>query len=149
MPRLGIGLGGSRVWCRAVDVQAALSPEPGRFEDLLGLDVAEVGEELARARVRVDPQLTEAGGAVHGGVYAAIAQDLAGRATARALAAEGVEAVGLSNQTTLLRPIFHGEIRAVARRRHRGRSTWVWEVDMTDDQDQLCAFSRVTVGVRS
>ncbi len=94
-------------------------------------------------------QLTEAGGQVHGGVFAAVAQDLVTRATARALGAEGREAVALSNQTSYLRPISAGEIRAQARRRHRGRSTWVWEVDMTDDQDQLCAFSRVTVALRA
>jgi acyl-coenzyme A thioesterase PaaI-like protein len=155
-----------------VDAQAALSPQPGGFENLLGLEVGELGDELARGRVPVAVQLTEASGAVHGGVFAAIAQDLVARATATALAGGGARegggpredegggpredeggaggrgAVGLSNQTTFLRPIFDGEIRAVARRRHRGRSTWVWEVEMTDHQDQLCAFSRVTVAVR-
>jgi uncharacterized protein (TIGR00369 family) len=55
--------------------------------------------------------------------------------------------VGLSNQTSFLRPTFDGEIRAVARRQHRGRSTWVWEVEMSDHQDHLCALSRVTVAV--
>ncbi len=131
-----------------MDAQPALSPRPGGFEDLLGLEVAELGGELARGAARVRPQLTDAGGQVHGGVFAAVAQDLVARATAGALAAEGGEAIGLSNQTSYLRPIFSGEIRAVARRRHRGRSTWVWEVAMNDDQDELCAFSRVTVAVR-
>jgi 1,4-dihydroxy-2-naphthoyl-CoA hydrolase len=132
-----------------VDAQPALSPQPGGFEDLLGLEVVEIGDESARGRLGVREQLTEAGGQVHGGVFAAVAQDLVTRATARALGAEGREAVALSNQTSYLRPILAGEIRAQARRRHRGRSTWVWEVDMTDDQDQLCAFSRVTVALRA
>jgi uncharacterized protein (TIGR00369 family) len=131
-----------------VDAQPALSPQPGGFEALLGLEVVEVGNERTRGRVGVRDELTEAGGQVHGGVFAAIAQDLVARATARALAAEGREAVGLSNQTSYLRPIFAGEISALARRRHRGRSTWVWEVDMTDEEGHLCAFSRVTVAVK-
>jgi uncharacterized protein (TIGR00369 family) len=130
-----------------MDAQPALSPQPSRFEDLLGIEVDDLGEELARGRLRVRGELTEAGGAVHGGVLAAIAQDLVARATAQALAGEGSAAVGLSNQTTFLRPIFAAEIRAVARRQHRGRSTWVWEVEMSDHQDHLCAVSRVTVAV--
>ena len=43
-------------------------------------------------------------------------------------------AQGLSNQTCFLRPILDGTIHAVARRRHRGRTTWVWEVEITDDE---------------
>jgi 1,4-dihydroxy-2-naphthoyl-CoA hydrolase len=35
-----------------------------------------------------------------------------------------------------------------ARRRHRGRTTWIWEADITDDEGRLCAVSRVTVAVR-
>lgn len=38
--------------------------------------------------------------------------------------------------------------RAVYAARHRGRTTWVWEVEMLDDDDRCCAISRVTVAVR-
>ena len=37
---------------------------------------------------------------------------------------------------------------AVARARHRGRTTWVWEVELTDDDGRLCVLTRVTVAVR-
>ena len=37
---------------------------------------------------------------------------------------------------------------AVARRRHRGRTTWVWEVEITDDEQRLCALVRMTIAVR-
>jgi uncharacterized protein (TIGR00369 family) len=130
-----------------VDAQPALSPQPSRFEDLLRLEVAELTDEAARGHVAVRTELTEAGGAVHGGVFAAIAQDLVARASARALGAEGRRAVGLSNQTSFMCAVTGGVIDAVARRRHGGRTTWVWEVEMTDDRGQLCALSRVTIAV--
>ena len=60
----------------------------------------------------------------------------------------GQTAQGLSNQTSFLRPITDGTIHAVGRRRHRGRSTWVWEVDIADDNGRLCALVRMTVAVR-
>ena len=41
--------------------------------------------------------------------------------------------MGLSNLTSFLRPITAGTIHAAARARHRGRTTWVWEVEITDD----------------
>jgi uncharacterized protein (TIGR00369 family) len=56
--------------------------------------------------------------------------------------------MGLSNQTSFLRPITAGTIHAEARRKHRGRSTWVWEVEISDDQGKLCVLTRMTVAVR-
>jgi len=62
--------------------------------------------------------------------------------------ADGNAPQGLSNQTSFLRPILAGTIHAVARRRHKGRTTWVWEVEITDDEDRLCALVRMTIAVR-
>ena len=58
-----------------------------------------------------------------------MAESLASTATWAAVAPDGMTAQGLSNQTSFLRPILEGTIHARARRRHKGRTTWVWEVD--------------------
>jgi 1,4-dihydroxy-2-naphthoyl-CoA hydrolase len=47
-----------------------------------------------------------------------------------------------------LRPILDGTIHALARVRHRGRTTWVWEVEITDDEQRLCSLVRMTIAVR-
>jgi 1,4-dihydroxy-2-naphthoyl-CoA hydrolase len=57
-------------------------------------------------------------------------------------------AVGLSNNTSFMRPVSEGVVLAEARRRHRGRTTWIWDVDFTDAQGRLCASSRVTMAIR-
>jgi 1,4-dihydroxy-2-naphthoyl-CoA hydrolase len=124
-----------------------LTPTRG-FDGLIGLELLEMTEELARARVPVREELTQPAGLVHGGVYASIAESLASWATALAVAPEGRRAVGLSNQTSFLRPITEGTVEAVARRRHRGRTTWVWEVEMSDGQGRLCTLTRMTIAVR-
>ena len=69
-------------------------------------------------------------------------------ATWLAVSEEGRSAQGLSNQTSFLRPIVDGSIHALARRRHKGRTTWVWDVEMSDDDGRLCAIARTTVAVR-
>jgi len=51
----------------------------------------------------------------------------------------------ISNQTSFIRPITEGTINATARRRHDGRTTAVWEVEITDAQARLCALVRMTV----
>jgi uncharacterized protein (TIGR00369 family) len=85
---------------------------------------------------------------VHGGVYAALAESLCSAATYQAVFEDGKVAVGLSNHTSFLRPVTEGTVHADARRRHGGRTTWVWEVEFTDDAGKLCALSRVTMAVR-
>src|SRR5512142_3363433 len=104
------------------------------FDGLYGLEVTEVSDELMRGRVAVRDELKQAAGLVHGGVYASIAESLASMGTAFAVMPDGKFAMGLSNQTSFLRPITEGTIHAEAKRKHRGRTTWVWEVEISDDQ---------------
>ena len=118
------------------------------FDALYGLEVLERDEARVRARVAVRDDLKQAMGLVHGGVFASIAESITSLATALAVLPEGRMAQGLSNQTSFLRPITEGTIHAEARRRHRGRSTWVWEVEITDDDARLCALVRMTIAVR-
>jgi uncharacterized protein (TIGR00369 family) len=118
------------------------------FDGLYGLEVTEVSDDLMRGRVRVRDELKQGGGLVHGGVYASIAEALASLGTWIAVTSERKVAMGLSNQTSFLRPITAGTIHAEARRKHRGRSTWVWEVEISDDQGRLCVLTRMTVAVR-
>ena len=118
------------------------------LEGLLGLEFTELSEEVVRSRVEVRDELRQPTGLIHGGVYAAIAESLASWGTAAVVVPEGKTAVGLSNQTSFLRPVTEGHINAVASRKHRGRTTWVWEVELRDDQDRLCALARVTIAVR-
>lgn len=125
-----------------------LVPLDRTFDALIGLQYEIAGPELARGSVEIADHHRQPYGIVHGGVLAAIAESLASAATAAAVIPEGMIAVGLSNQTSFLRPVSEGTIHGEARRRHRGRTTWVWEVDLTDDEGRLCAIVRMTIAVR-
>ncbi len=119
------------------------------FDALYGLEVLEIDDERVRAQVAVRDELKQPMGLVHGGVLASIAESITSLATFRAVFPDGSSAQGLSNQTSFVRPISEGTIHAAARRRHRGRTTWVWDVDISDDQGRLCAMVRMTVAVRA
>jgi uncharacterized protein (TIGR00369 family) len=118
------------------------------LEGTLGFEILDLSEEAASGRIPVEDRIRQFLGLVHGGVFASIAETLASAATFQGVVGDGMSAQGLSNQTSFLRPILEGTVHAQARRRHRGRTTWVWEVDITDDQGRLCAISRVTIAVR-
>ena len=120
----------------------------GSFDDLYALHVLSASGDEASGRVLVHEGVRQPAGLVHGGLYAAMAESLATLGTDAAIG-EGSVAVGHSTQTSFLRPITRGSVHASGRSRHRGRSTWVWEFDVTDDDGRPCALVRVTVGVRS
>lgn len=125
-----------------------LIPYEQTFDALYGLEILEHSDVEVRARVPVRDAIKQPMGLVHGGVFASIAESITSMATASAVYADGQMAQGMSNQTSFLRPILDGTVHAVARRRHRGRTTWVWEVDILDDRDRLCALVRMTIAVR-
>jgi 1,4-dihydroxy-2-naphthoyl-CoA hydrolase len=118
------------------------------FDGLYGLVLTAVAEDRISAEVEVREQLKQPAGLVHGGVYASIAESIASLGTAFGVAADGKMAMGLSNQTSFLRPITQGTVHATAVVKHRGRTTWVWEVEITDDAGRLCVLTRMTVAVR-
>jgi 1,4-dihydroxy-2-naphthoyl-CoA hydrolase len=124
-----------------------LSPEQ-TMDGALGFEIVDANEERAHGRFEVSDRVRQPYGIVHGGAYAAMAESLVSATTALAVMGDGMIAVGQSNHTSFFRPVSEGSVRAEAHRRHRGRTTWVWEVDFTDDEGRLCAVSRVTMAVR-
>jgi 1,4-dihydroxy-2-naphthoyl-CoA hydrolase len=131
--------------------EAPRPPEPtfeGTLDQVLGFEAFDIGPELARARAEVGQQHKQPYGIVHGGVYAAMAESVASQATAVGVYEAGNIAVGMSNFTSYMRPVLEGHVHGEARRIHRGSTTWVWEVELKDDEGRLCALSRVTIAVR-
>jgi len=114
------------------------------FDTLYGLEIESASAEEARGSVPVSDGVRQPAGLVHGGVYASMAESLAVAATE---AATDRAAAGHSSQTSFLRPITAGTVHATGRPRHSGRSTWVWEFDVTDDGGRLCALVRMTVAL--
>ena len=129
--------------------EEAAPPEGDRLGQHLGLEHLEDEDPgRARGRIAVAEHLLQPYGFMHGGVFAVLAESICSRATWEAVRGRGDVAMGQANQTTLLRPVERGRVHAEARALHRGRTTWVWQVEFTDDEGRLCAVSQMTVAVR-
>src|SRR6185503_9138320 len=113
-------------------------PAPGTLDDVLGFEMLEAEPERCRARFAVDRRVQQPGGLVHGGAYAALAESMVSVTTYLAVAGDGNFALGQSNATHFIRPATEGFVHAEATPIHRGRTSWVWDVRFTDDEDRLC-----------
>jgi 1,4-dihydroxy-2-naphthoyl-CoA hydrolase len=120
----------------------------GTMADVLGFELVDLDADHARGNFEVVNAVRQPLGIVHGGAYAAFAETIASTATYMAVAGRGNIAMGQANDTSFLRPVSEGTVHADARPFHRGRTTWVWDVEFTDDQGRLCAVTRVTIAVR-
>jgi uncharacterized protein (TIGR00369 family) len=118
------------------------------FDRLYGLELLAVSETEVSGRLAVRDEVKQPAGLLHGGVFASIAESLTSMATHLAVAPAGEMAMGLSNNTSFLRPVTEGTVSARGTRLHRGRTTWVWDVLFTDERERPCAVTRMTIAVR-
>jgi 1,4-dihydroxy-2-naphthoyl-CoA hydrolase len=118
------------------------------LDEVLGFHGYEqLSEDRFVMRMPVTPAVLQPFGIVHGGSYAALAESLCSRATYAAVEPENI-AMGQVNETAFLRAIRAGEVVAEAEAVHRGRTSWVWNVEMRDGDGRMCATSRLIIAVR-
>ena len=121
---------------------------PSGFAEEIGVEWIDFDPDNATARIKIESRHLQPFGIVHGGVYATLAESICSASTYGAVRDDGMVAIGQANDTTFLRPAGEGHINASAKPRHRGRTTWVWDVEMSDDEGRVCALSRMTIAVR-
>lgn len=118
------------------------------FDELIGAELLSADPDDARMRVSMREQLAQPFGLMHGGVYSTLVEGLCSLATAVAVWEDGRITVGQSINVNFLRPVTAGHAEVRAHARHRGRTSWIWEADVLDDDERLCALATMTIAVR-
>jgi 1,4-dihydroxy-2-naphthoyl-CoA hydrolase len=126
-----------------LDMVTMLNAARGGFELAIGLTFTRVTPDEVACEVPVGPQLLQAYGLVHGGVYASIIETLASVGAAVFAMPRGQTTVGLENTTSFLRAVRSGKLIGIARPLHRGRQTQVWEVEIRGEDGKQAATGRV------
>jgi uncharacterized protein (TIGR00369 family) len=118
------------------------------FDALLGTEWLDDDPAHARVRVPMRDELRQPVGLLHGGVMSSLVESVCSRATALAVLDDGMMAMGQSIAVNFIRPITAGHAEVQATARHRGRTTWVWDAEVTDASGKLCALAQMTIAVR-
>ena len=112
----------------------------------LGIEFLDFGDDFIRGRVPVDARTVQPFGLLHGGVSVVLAETLGSYGAVYA-SPPGWLAVGLDINANHLRAARQGWVTGVARPLHLGRSTQVWQIDMSDDQGRATCVSRLTLSL--
>jgi len=134
------------LWKQAASVEILTRIHVGTTVAHLGIEFLEVGDDFIRARVPIDSRTRQPVGILHGGVSVVLAETLGSCGAAFASPA-GHRAVGLDINANHIRSASEGWVAGVARAVHIGRSTHVWQIDLTNDQGQLTCVSRITMAI--
>lgn len=130
------------------ELGSGLIPHERTLDGVLGIEVLERGEDFVHGRIKVEDRIRQPYGIVHGGAMLSLAESITSIATAYAVHEQGNIAMGQEINCSFVRPISSGHVNALARARRQGRSTWTWDVEITDDEGRLCALIRATIAVR-
>ena len=118
----------------------------GGLIDLLGIEFVEVDPDRVVATMPVTPRHHQPFGYLHGGASVALAESVVSVGATAGVWPEQV-AFGLEINANHLRPKQSGTLRAVGERLHAGRTTQVWQVRITDEEDRLVCVSRCTLAL--
>jgi len=123
------------------------STRTGSVWDVLDIKLVTAEKDRVVATMPIGPNHRQQVGYLHGGISITLAESIASLGTALNIDASNQMAFGLEINANHLRPKRDGQLTAVATPIHRGRTTHVWDVQITDENDKLICVSRCTIAV--
>jgi 1,4-dihydroxy-2-naphthoyl-CoA hydrolase len=127
------------------------APFPPDFDNLterLGITLDEWGSERVVGTMPVAGN-TQPDGILHGGATCSLIETLASAGAAAVAGWPEHLVMGLQQSTNFIRATRDGHVRGVATPIHTGRTTHVWQVEVTHvESGKLTASGRVTLAVR-
>ena len=136
-------------WWQAVRPQPDALNQLGAhsMQAILGIEVVAVGDDWLAGRMPVDVRTHQPWGRLHGGASLALAETLGSLAAAHTVDLERFIAVGMEINANHIRPAHTGWVTGIARPESIGRTTQIWSIRITDENEKLVCISRFTVAV--
>ena len=113
----------------------------------IGIEFTEIGDDYIRGRMPVDRRTHQPYGLLHGGASVTLAETLGSIGAALCVDPERYQVVGLEINANHVRGVREGWVTGTARPLHRGRTTQLWEIKISDDAGKLVCVSRITMAV--
>lgn len=113
----------------------------------LGIEIVELSDEKAVATMPVHAATHQPFGLLHGGASVALAETIASVGTYHFIDEETEMAVGMEINANHLRGKRDGIVTATAIPLHKGRTSMIWDIKITDEEGKLVCVSRCTMAI--
>ena len=112
--------------------------------ETLNIEMVDYGEDFLVARMPVDSRVYQPDGVLHGGATAALAESVGSFASHVFMDTENKFIRGLEITANHLKSVTEGFVYAKATFLHKGRTTQLLDIRVTDDQDNLVSICRLS-----
>jgi len=112
--------------------------------ETLDITYVDVGENFLLAKMPVTPRVHQPDGVLHGGASVALAESVGSAASYIFLDGQKFFVRGIEIAANHVKSIKEGFVYAKASILHRGRSTQLWEIKITDEEGQLISNCKLT-----
>jgi|SRR5690625_631841 len=113
----------------------------------LGIEAVTREKDCVVLTMPVDERTHQPFGYLHGGASVLLAETAASIGGFLNVDQENQAVFGLEINANHIRSKRGGIVKAIATPIHRGRTTMVWEINITDEDGRLVCISRCTLGV--
>ena len=119
----------------------------GSVWETLDIKLVSCEKDKVVATMPIGPNHRQQLGYLHGGISVVLAESVASLGTAFNIDQTRQMAFGLEINANHLRPKREGQLTATATVIHRGRTSFVWDIRLIDENEKLICISRCTVAV--
>jgi len=112
--------------------------------ETLDIEFIDVGENYLVAKMPVNSKVHQPDGVLHGGATVALAESVGSAASYVFLDGQKFYVRGIEVAANHVKSIKEGFIFAKAIILHKGRTTQLWEIKVTDEKDQLISLCKLT-----
>ena len=116
----------------------------GTLMETLDITYIDVGENFLLAKMPVTPKVHQPDGVLHGGASVALAESVGSAASYIFLDGQKFFVRGIEIAANHVRSIREGFVYAKASILHKGRTTQLWEIKITDEEDRLISNCKLT-----
>ncbi len=112
--------------------------------ETLSIEMVDFGDDFLVARMPVTPRVHQPDGVLHGGATAALAESVGSFASHIFIDTENLFVRGLEITANHLRSVRDGYVYARATFLHKGRTTQLLDIRVTDEADNLISICRLS-----
>lgn len=113
----------------------------------LGIVITKIGDDFMEATMPVDHRTHQALGMLHGGASVVLAETLGSFAATFCVDFSKQYCVGLEINANHIKSVREGFVTGITKPIHIGKKTHVWEIRITNEQQELVCISRITMAV--
>ena len=135
------------IWKKPFTLEEISLSRTKTMVDHLGIEFTEIGEDYLSAKMPVDHRTCQPMGILHGGASTALAETVASVAANCCIDQKTQVCVGLEINTSHVKMVKAGFVKAIARPWHLGRSSQLWEIKIIDEKDNVISISRLRLAI--